>query len=32
MINLFNQSKLIHFKKEKTTFIKDAINQPGNYW
>ena len=32
MIHFFKRSKLIHFNKEKTTFIEDVINQPGNYW
>jgi hypothetical protein len=32
MIDFFKRSKLIHFNKEKTTFIKDLINQPGYSW
>ena len=32
MINFFRRSKLIHFNKEKTIFIKDVINQSGYYW
>ena len=32
MINFFKRSKLIHFNKEKTIFIKDVMNQSGYSW
>ena len=32
MINFFKRSISIHFNKEKSIFVKDAMNQSGYYW